>query len=1328
MELSRNVRPTGTSSSAKPPDPRGPARRLPDFFRPGLTLLLLAVLAVGLVPPLSAAEPVRKHFVIPEADAARALDAFSAQSKTQIIYLLDQIRGIRTAAIDGEYTDREALERMLAGTPLQVRQDAKTGVLAIRPAGVPPAAEQATGPEPEKRPAGGLAAALRALPARLFSRPGAADPAPDETVRLNPFDVVDVKDGGFQTSSVGSGSRLALDLKDTPVAYSVINREFIDALGITDLAEAAAWATGQTFYFSDNGGDSLGRPSQYFSRGALTSQGGADSFGAQRNFYQNANQGGDSYAVETYDFGRSPNAPLFGQGSGVGGDSGNGGLGGISSIQSKRARLDRALTVLSAEIGQWDYRRTTIDFNRPISERLGVRLNAVDLTQRGWRTLDLRKTRGLDVTATYRATDSTEIRVEASTEKNQSHNVGAGWDEYISGWDGRTVFRGPITNSMISPDATPGALAVANASYGMLQVFGATSGLAFGGAPNGVQRLGPSLYYDPYAGTVMNWQNMGISRRADDTSRTPLWSRTAPNGAFFVRGTNQNPVAPNLGTDVAFGVGRSFHMKQGLPADLWYRAQENSRFRVPSQRFEASLDVPTVQQTSRDLQFTLNQRINPHLFVELGGDVNRNDNTRRSFDNPSGPAGGGRTGTLDLNQLRPDGTPNPGFLDVFSAPGLGFQLNSTQDQTLRANVATLMDAGDWGSYTFNLNGNLSQRKFRSRGYNISLRANTDSRLWGGGAEQLKSLVYWSDRLRSYHEPINGQTVIFTNVDWTNGDNPVLAAPVKASPAPVLTSASETFFQSRYALVQTTAKWLQNRLVLVGALRRDFSLGRTKQMVATGDLPAGWNGGTVIYRPDAPADFFAMIYVPKDPVTGVPVNGKPVLATVPRPRLPAADNGGLALRNPIFAADRFREDYNAPTSRFYGNTRSLGLVWHVTPAFSPYANVGNTFTPASGASLDLNGAVRRPLRADGRDLGFNVSLFRNRINAKYNYYVNTRRNDTFTPATSGPINTLYQANAFNDPDTSASGRNGRGAADLPGADYTEQRNWGYEMELSASLLPEWRLTLNGSNGSYAIRNAGRLTRSYVPAHAALFRQILEDAGGSLDPTQKPAGAPSAPGLAVATPLPGSGSGLDTTSAVNAYNSLWVAYESLLNGRILRTPRQPTINFYTDYSFQTGAAKGLRLGAGIQWQGRIALTTKEQYTILDPSNPIPTAIDDPRYNQYDFRFMKGSYLTQANIAYDIRLRDGNRLGLALRINNIVNDRRIVVGDGAVGGGLSGIGVGGVAIGVPFGAAQMRSPTSDPRLPNRVALPDQVARFSEPINFRLSATYQFGGGKGR
>src|SRR5215217_3811556 len=76
---------------------------------------------------------------------------------------------------------------------------------------------------------------------------GQAAPAPSATstaepaVKLDPFQVSADSDVGFVAASSLAGGRIATALKDTPVAYSVITREFIDAFNITDVAQAAEW-------------------------------------------------------------------------------------------------------------------------------------------------------------------------------------------------------------------------------------------------------------------------------------------------------------------------------------------------------------------------------------------------------------------------------------------------------------------------------------------------------------------------------------------------------------------------------------------------------------------------------------------------------------------------------------------------------------------------------------------------------------------------------------------------------------------------------------------------------------------------------------------------------------------------------------------------------------------------------------------------------------------------------------------------------------------------------------------------------------------------------
>ena len=85
-----------------------------------------------------------------------------------------------------------------------------------------------------------LPAAL--LPAQTATPPPAgriADP-----IELTPFTVSSDRDEGFAATSALAGGRLATDLRDTPAAYSVMTREFIDALNLTDLQTAAEWSTG----------------------------------------------------------------------------------------------------------------------------------------------------------------------------------------------------------------------------------------------------------------------------------------------------------------------------------------------------------------------------------------------------------------------------------------------------------------------------------------------------------------------------------------------------------------------------------------------------------------------------------------------------------------------------------------------------------------------------------------------------------------------------------------------------------------------------------------------------------------------------------------------------------------------------------------------------------------------------------------------------------------------------------------------------------------------------------------------------------------------------
>ncbi|MCB1104648.1 MAG: TonB-dependent receptor [Opitutaceae bacterium] len=93
-----------------------------------LRFLFVCLLSAG----LACAAAVKKKYDLPGADAAQTLKAFSDQSGEQIVYPVERVKGVQTNAIKGEFTAREALDLMLAGTGLSVVQDDRTGAFTVR--------------------------------------------------------------------------------------------------------------------------------------------------------------------------------------------------------------------------------------------------------------------------------------------------------------------------------------------------------------------------------------------------------------------------------------------------------------------------------------------------------------------------------------------------------------------------------------------------------------------------------------------------------------------------------------------------------------------------------------------------------------------------------------------------------------------------------------------------------------------------------------------------------------------------------------------------------------------------------------------------------------------------------------------------------------------------------------------------------------------------------------------------------------------------------------------------------------------------------------------
>ena len=86
--------------------------------------LLATVLILTLNVRSSSANPSPQRFDIPAGDAATALRLAAQQAGREIMFPAAIVQGVRVAAVRGEFTVEEAVTRLLAGTDLQLVNDA----------------------------------------------------------------------------------------------------------------------------------------------------------------------------------------------------------------------------------------------------------------------------------------------------------------------------------------------------------------------------------------------------------------------------------------------------------------------------------------------------------------------------------------------------------------------------------------------------------------------------------------------------------------------------------------------------------------------------------------------------------------------------------------------------------------------------------------------------------------------------------------------------------------------------------------------------------------------------------------------------------------------------------------------------------------------------------------------------------------------------------------------------------------------------------------------------------------------------------------------------
>ena len=1118
---------------------------------------------------------------------------------------------------------------------------------------------------------------LSVYPAFGQTAPAASAPSGSEsTVKLDPFTVNADSDVGFVASSSLAGGRINTALKDTPVAFSVITKEFLDAFNITDAVSAGNWSTNSTYTAGDQtnfgyGGNETG---QLRIRGVSVNA-------ATRNFFAYASVS-DSFNIDRIDFARGANSVLFG----------SGGAGGTQNTGTKQALTNRSISVVSAQVGSWNKYRLTTDWNRPLTDKLAVRMNLLWSTQDDWRDRLWRDKKGAHFAGTYKIVPKLTIRGEFEYLQDNRDTATYQYRDLVSAWDGKTLEVGqPLTG--------PGAPTAAQlAQWGLART--------------------PSRYvtHPSFGNNVYNFTN---------TLRT---TGLAQNNTA----TNFYDGKPIITTGWSVRSQALIDALDGLPIQNRFSGAYSASpfFQVPS-RYDTWMwddpqhKFPVNGQTTRDAALYLTYTPFQGVFVEIAGDRNvvrgKGDTAQRR---------GGPEFYMDVQRTLPDGTPNAWFMHTYHEQGHYKQKRDSSADNLRLQAAYVKDTRI-GKFQTGIMASLANQFTTNRSSMLLLPmtwVTPDYRaLVPSTASDLNEYFIWN---RYYTDDASR----IKNPAWGAGKtgNPVTVVDPQNGKREVVTpswiwdlrretNVQDTVRKTKFLQAAGNFDLLKNHLVLIGAFRRDFVHLSQYRVMNAGNYPANWDGQTLMLRSATPPDYFSLQYTPKD------VTGRATGPLQPAQVRPRSLIQGVEIGQPQYANDKFQDDYNSPDSFANINTGTFGAVINIAKGLGVYANRSTAWTFGSAAQ-NINGKIVPATISKGEDVGIRLTLPGNRLALSVGYY-HTYQNGATVNIQGGVVGNY---NAIGDlPPLGANflDRNKRDLKRVPTNNIVSTATndtKGYEFELTANPRPNWRLTLNYGTNEYRTKNQGLDVLAFEKDSDARVRQILADGGILINPANNQAS------IDPAVNDPTKINQDRANAAVNAWNDLvnntapQTAAASTKYNAVLQTVPW-TANFATDYRFRQGPLAGLRAGIGINMRGPQFVGNRGSDTARNPNNPTATVpylgdgvygVAGSKENNAPFEWVKSPGYTQVTgtLSYTVRLKDTRRfvpksIQFDLSIENLNGRNSPIYGYTSTGGQNT--------AGTNF--VPNDGPTAITSDPSRKSVPGNFF-YLNPRNFTLSAKMDF------
>ncbi len=272
------------------------------------------------------------QFDIPAQDLARALSAFTAQSRVQVLYEGDVAKGLRSVPLKGAYTPEKALKALLTGTPVQARFTGQRTVTLERK--VTPVASDTNA---------GDALALGKV--TVTAKAG--------------YDANDPHNKDYAVPNASTATKTDTPIMETPVSVQVVTKPVLDDQQVFRVEDAVRNVSG---VYIDNSFSTLDNES-FVIRGFLTGNVYRDGYRFPESVSQGFRETADLSRIDVL---KGPASVLYGRID----------PGGIINMVTKKP-LDAPYYSLQQQFGSFDLYRTTLDATGaiPNNDALSYRFN-----------------------------------------------------------------------------------------------------------------------------------------------------------------------------------------------------------------------------------------------------------------------------------------------------------------------------------------------------------------------------------------------------------------------------------------------------------------------------------------------------------------------------------------------------------------------------------------------------------------------------------------------------------------------------------------------------------------------------------------------------------------------------------------------------------------------------------------------------------------------------------------------------------------------------------------------------------------------------------------